>query len=123
MVFKCHQHCWLTQSSQPTPITRNITSAVLSSEGTSRHSLGQVRKVIWRLFDLWPTAEAAAGADEGAIGDVINVLGLFKRSATVKRFSQEYLSKQVRAAEATSLRHSSHFAIPCLCVGGHQIVS
>lgn len=79
--------------------------------------------MIWRLFDLWPTAEAAAGADEGAIGNVINVLGLLKRSATVKRFSQEYLSKQVFAFGASSIRHPSPAAILCLCGVGTQEVS
>lgn len=70
--------------------------------------------MIWRLFDLWPTAEAAAGADEGAIGDVINVLGLFKRSATVKRFSQEYLSKQVCAFGASSIATQGLLPYPTL---------
>jgi endonuclease III len=55
-----------------------------------------VRLVIWRLFEMCPTPEAAASADQTAIRDLIKPLGLFnKRAAAVQRFSREYLDKQV----------------------------
>jgi methyl-CpG-binding domain protein 4 len=54
--------------------------------------------VIWRLFDLCPTPQAAAAADEAAVRELIRPLGLFnKRAAAVLRFSQEYLRDGVRA--------------------------
>ena len=60
----------------------------------------QVRKVIWRLFAIWPTAEAAAGASDDTLVTVeklIQPLGLFrKRTMAIKRFSQEYLTAQVQ---------------------------
>lgn len=59
----------------------------------------QVRKVIWRLFDIWPTAEAAAGATDDTlviVEKLIQPLGLFrKRTIAIKRFSQEYLEAEV----------------------------
>jgi hypothetical protein len=56
----------------------------------------QVRKVIWKLFKLMPTPEAAMAADVEAIRALIEPLGLApKRAPMLKRFSQEYLQKQV----------------------------
>ncbi len=58
----------------------------------------QVRNVIWRLFELCPSPEAAVAADVAAIQDIIYPLGLFrKRAIAVQRFSQDYLNKQVCA--------------------------
>ncbi|KAA6429525.1 MAG: methyl- -binding domain 4-like [Trebouxia sp. A1-2] len=58
----------------------------------------QVRKVIWRLFDIWPTPEAAAGATGDTlviVEKLIQPLGLFrKRTMAIKRFSQEYLEAE-----------------------------
>ncbi|KAI8463486.1 MAG: DNA glycosylase [Monoraphidium minutum] len=55
----------------------------------------QVRQVIWRLFDLCPTPQAVAAADQGALRDLIRPLGLFnKRAAAVQRFSREYVEKE-----------------------------
>ena len=58
-----------------------------------------MRKVIWRLFDIWPTAEAAAGATDDTlviVEKLIQPLGLFrKRTIAIKRFSQEYLEAEV----------------------------
>ena len=60
----------------------------------------QVRKVIWRLFAIWSTAEAAAGASDETlviVEKLIQPLGLFrKRTLAIKRFSQEYLTAQVQ---------------------------
>ncbi len=56
----------------------------------------QVRKVIWRLFELMPTPEAALQADVAAVRDVIEPLGLApKRAPMLIRFSKEYLEKEV----------------------------
>ncbi|KAL3163173.1 hypothetical protein ABBQ32_009581 [Trebouxia sp. C0010 RCD-2024] len=56
----------------------------------------QVRKVIWRLFAIWPTAEAAAGASDDTlviVEKLIQPLGLFrKRTMAIKKFSQQYLT-------------------------------
>lgn len=58
----------------------------------------QVRKVLWRLFDIWPNAAVAAEALPDTLGVVENLiqpLGLFrKRTMAIKRFSQEYLATQ-----------------------------
>jgi endonuclease III len=59
-------------------------------------TLLQVRKVIWRLFDLIPTPEAAMGADVAAIREIIEPLGLApKRAPMLIRFSKEYIEKEV----------------------------
>lgn len=59
----------------------------------------QVRKVIWRLFAIWPTAEKAAEATDDTliiVEKLIQPLGLFrKRTMAIKRFSQEYLAAEV----------------------------
>ena len=59
-----------------------------------------MRKVIWKLFEIWPTAEVAAGASDDTmviVEKLIQPLGLFrKRTIAIKRFSQEYLETDVR---------------------------
>lgn len=58
-----------------------------------------MRKVIWRLFAIWPTAEAAAGASDDTlviVEKLIQPLGLFrKRTMAIKKFSQQYLTIEV----------------------------
>ena len=55
--------------------------------------------MIWRLFEMCPTPQAAAAADQAAIRGLIRPLGLFnKRAEAVQRFSRDYAGKQVRAA-------------------------
>ncbi|DBA94602.1 TPA: hypothetical protein ACH3X1_002183 [Trebouxia sp. C0004] len=101
----------------------------------------QVRKVIWRLFDIWPTAEAAAGATDGTlviVEKLIQPLGLFrKRTIAIKRFSQEYLEAEVRCvcmtysimdcgrpydadsccvAEGSTCNHSNVHPLGTLCI-------
>ncbi|GBG90817.1 hypothetical protein CBR_g51322 [Chara braunii] len=52
----------------------------------------QMHKVIWDLFELIPTPEAAIAASEADIANVIRSLGLYnKRAKMIKRFSEEYL--------------------------------
>ena len=68
-----------------------------------------MRKVIWRLFELMPTPEAAVAADTEAIRRLIEPLGLApKRAPMLQRFSREYTEKQVGA----------HVRIPCLAREG-----
>lgn len=59
-----------------------------------------MRKVIWRLFEIWPNAKAAAEAADDTLVTVeklIQPLGLFrKRTIAIKRFSFEYLETDVR---------------------------
>ncbi len=101
----------------------------------------QVRKVIWRLFDIWPTAEAAAGATDDTlviVEKLIQPLGLFrKRTIAIKRFSQEYLEAEVFyvcmtyssmdcgrlydadsccVAEGSTCKHSTAHLLQTLCI-------
>lgn len=56
---------------------------------------------MWRLFELAPTPEAGALADPEEVSTVIRPLGLFrKRAQMFKRFSREYLEKDVSNAPA-----------------------
>ncbi len=56
----------------------------------------QVRKVIWKLFELMPTPEDAMHADVEAVRELIEPLGLApKRAPMLIRFSKEYVEKQV----------------------------
>ena len=59
----------------------------------------QVRKVLWKLFDIWPAAAVAAEALPDTLTVVetlIQPLGLFrKRTMAIKRFSKEYLETEV----------------------------
>ena len=56
----------------------------------------QVRKVIWKLFELMPTPEAGMHADEAAVRELIQPLGLApKRAPMLIRFCRDYVEKQV----------------------------
>ena len=56
----------------------------------------QVRKILWNLFQLAPSPEAAVGVDVALVEELIKPLGLFrKRAVMFKRFSQEYIEKDV----------------------------
>jgi methyl-CpG-binding domain protein 4 len=56
-----------------------------------------VRRVVWRLFKLCPTPEAALAADVARIEAIIQPLGLFrKRALSIRRLSHEYLHSQWR---------------------------
>lgn len=66
-------------------------------EAEERQAGVQVRRVLWRLFELAPTPEAAAVVDTAAVEAVIQPLGLHrKRALMFKRFSQEYIADDVR---------------------------
>ncbi|KAI5068092.1 hypothetical protein GOP47_0016437 [Adiantum capillus-veneris] len=54
----------------------------------------QMRKIIWDLFDLCPTPEAAVEVETSKIEDVIRGLGLQnKRARMIQKFSKDYLGK------------------------------
>ncbi len=56
-----------------------------------------MRKVIWKLFELMPTPEAGMHADEAAVRELIQPLGLApKRAPMLIRFCRDYVEKQVR---------------------------
>lgn len=62
----------------------------------SPQSCLQVRKILYQLFELCPTPEAAIEADTAVVEGIIRPLGLFrKRALMFKRFSREYIEKQV----------------------------
>ncbi len=52
---------------------------------------GAVRHVIWDLFQLVPTPEAALAAPEAALARIIAPLGLVKRASYIRRMSEQYL--------------------------------
>jgi methyl-CpG-binding domain protein 4 len=64
----------------------------------NKTSANQVRGVIWDLFALIPTPEAAAALeDTSEIEKIIQPLGLFrKRAVAIKKMSVDYLEKQWR---------------------------
>ena len=60
----------------------------------------QVRKVLPALFSKYPCAFSMVNADEETLREIIQSLGLVnKRSKTLIRFSQEYLSKDWKTAK------------------------
>ena len=60
----------------------------------------QVRKVIWELFRIACTPEAAVAADTSAIEALIQPLGLFrKRAVALQTMSREYLEKDWESPE------------------------
>jgi len=62
----------------------------------------QVRGVIWDLFKMFPTPEAALAADASHIRELIKPLGMFRRRAlAIQRLSEDYLKRDWR--EATEL--------------------
>ena len=71
-----------------------------------------MRKVLWELFHLVPSPVAAEHASTDAIQRIIYPLGLAtKRAVMIKRFSAEYLDKQVglvRTYSAAPAPHSLH---------------
>ena len=52
--------------------------------------------MIWKLFELMPTPEAGMHADEPAVRELIQPLGLApKRAPMLIRFCRDYVEKQV----------------------------
>lgn len=69
--------------------------------------------MIWKLFKLMPTPEAAVSADVAAVREIIEPLGLApKRAPMLIRFSKEYLEKEVGAFQGKIARSQClHFAV------------
>ena len=57
----------------------------------NKTSCAVVRTLIWELFQLVPTPEAALAVPEDAILRIIRPLGLSKRAGYIKRLSEQYL--------------------------------
>ena len=58
---------------------------------TRRHT---AEPLLWKFFEMYPKASAAALADEKAIESLIQPIGLSKRRAkTLVRMSKEYIAK------------------------------
>ena len=58
---------------------------------TRRHT---AEPLLWKFFEMYPRASAAALADEKAIESLIQPIGLSKRRAkTLVRMSKEYIAK------------------------------
>ncbi len=69
-----------------------ILVACLLHNQTSRK---QVDKVYKDLFDRWPTPDTLRSADLQELQNLMKPLGMWrKRSATLQRFSDEYLEKE-----------------------------
>lgn len=62
----------------------------------NKTSCAVVRTLIWELFQLIPTPEAAVATPEDAILRIIRPLGLSKRAGYIKRLSEQYLSDDWR---------------------------
>ncbi|KDD73430.1 hypothetical protein H632_c2186p1 [Helicosporidium sp. ATCC 50920] len=77
----------------------------------------QVRRVIWRLFELWPTPEALAEADQEALAGLLRPLGLYrKRALAVRRLSREYAGpawRDVRELHGVGDYAADAYAIFC----------
>jgi methyl-CpG-binding domain protein 4 len=58
-----------------------------------------VRRVIWELFQLIPTPEAATAVAEADIARILKPLGLVKRAAYIQRMSAQYLGGEWRHVE------------------------
>ena len=55
-----------------------------------------MRRILYQLFELCPTPEAAVEAETAVVEAIIYPLGLFrKRALMFKRFSREYIEKEV----------------------------
>lgn len=62
----------------------------------NKTSCAVVRTLIWELFELCPTPEAAVSTDEEAIRRIIRPLGLAKRAGYIRRLSAQYLAGEWR---------------------------
>jgi hypothetical protein len=71
---------------------RVLVACILLNKTTS----DAVRRIIWELFELIPTPEAALAVPEEAIARIVRPLGLAKRAAYIKRMSEQYLSSDWR---------------------------
>ena len=77
-----------------------------------------VRRVIWELFELIPTPEAALAVPEADIARIIKPLGLTKRAAYIQRMSAQYLGGAWRSvAELAGCGQYATDAYALFCTG------
>ena len=77
-----------------------------------------VRRVIWELFELIPTPEAALAVPEADIARIIKPLGLTKRAAYIQRMSAQYLGGAWRSvAELSGCGQYATDAYALFCTG------
>lgn len=69
-------------------------------------------QVIWELFKLCPTPEAAVAAATKDISAIIDTLGFYKRAAAFQRFSRDYIEKQVLGCPIKQCPGCHHTSIP-----------
>jgi methyl-CpG-binding domain protein 4 len=83
-----------------------------------------VRRVIWELFQLIPTPEAALAAPLEAIVRIIRPLGLTKRAGYIQRLSQQYLHSDWRnVRELTGCGKYASDAYALFCSGAWRDVA
>ncbi len=73
---------------------------------------GQVEKVVWKFFELYPTPEALLAASDEEVQEVIRSLGFYKRRTTsLKRLSEDFVAKSWKSPE--DLRSVGVYAATC----------
>eukprot|EP00250_Pteridium_aquilinum_P000900 c11078_g1_i1 orf=179-1912(+) len=79
----------------------------------------QMRRVIWDLFALCPTPDAAVAVETEKIEDVIRPLGLQrKRACMIQKFSKDYLGKEwVNVGELHGIGKYATDAYAIFCEG------
>ncbi|KAM6977823.1 methyl-CpG-binding domain protein 4 [Aplochiton taeniatus] len=75
--------------------------------------------VLWKFFELYPSAEVTRQADWKPISELMKPLGLYElRSKTIIRFSEEYLTKEWRyPIELHGIGKYGNDAYRIFCVG------
>jgi methyl-CpG-binding domain protein 4 len=83
-----------------------------------------VRRVIWDLFELIPTPEAALAAPLDAIVRIIRPLGLTRRAGYIQRLSEQYLHSDWRnVRELTGCGKYASDAYALFCSGAWRDVA
>jgi len=73
---------------------------------------GQVEKVVWKFFELYPTPEALLAAPDEEVQEVIRTLGFYKRRTTaLKRLSEDFIAGNWKSPE--DLRSVGVYAATC----------
>lgn len=73
---------------------------------------GQVEKVVWKFFELYPTPEALLATPDEEVQEVIRSLGFYKRRTTaLKRLSEDFVAENWKSPE--DLRSVGVYAATC----------
>ena len=73
---------------------------------------GQVEKVVWKFFELYPTPEVLLSTPDEEVQEVIRSLGFYRRRTTsLKRMSEDFVSKNWKRPE--DLRSVGVYAATC----------